>query len=151
MKYVFKITICAMTALIVMSGCFVDLVRQENKEALLESSKQWYVYKILYQNGREFTPIWEQAKSSMSFDVDENRIFGVSVCNNYFATFALSGKKLKVSNSGSSRRICFPHESAEYEYYFLKALEGDFIVRKKGNQMQLEGKEATYYLKLIED
>lgn len=44
-----------------------------------------------------------------------------------------------------------PRERGIYEYYFLKALEGDFIVRKKGNQMQLEGKEATYYLKLIED
>ena len=129
------------------SGCFVDIVREEHKEDLLNPSKQWYVYKITLENGEEIAPKWENAKSSLSFETNENRIFGVSACNNYFATFALKGKKLSVSNSGWSRRICHPEESMMYEYLFIKNLVGEFEVRLEGEEMRLVGSHAVYYLR----
>lgn len=127
-------------------GCFVDLLRQENKENVLESKKEWYVSKIILHDAKELTPIWKDAKSTMVFDADENRIFGVGVCNNYFATFALKGKKLKVSGLGSTRRICKEGESMNYEFWFFKALDGEFTIKKRDGKMELRGDKATYYL-----
>lgn len=132
---------------IISSGCFVDIVREEHKEKLLIPSKQWYVYKITLENGEEITPKWENAKSSLSFDTNENRIFGVSACNNYFATFALKGAKIRISNTGWSRRICQPEESMMYEFLFIKNLTGEFEVKLDKGQMRLIGAHATYYLK----
>ncbi|TLD96516.1 META domain-containing protein [Helicobacter jaachi] len=144
--YIFKAGLAMVLTLLFVNGCFVDLVRHENNEIILESNKQWYVSKITFKDGTEISPVWEEAKSNMNFNVNENRIFGISVCNNYFATFTLKGNKLKVSNIGSSRRMCFPNESMRYEYMFLKYLQGDFIVNKKDGKIRLEGQEATYYL-----
>ncbi|RDU60832.1 META domain-containing protein [Helicobacter marmotae] len=146
-----KIVCLNLMALVLMSACFVDLVRKENQEILLADEKQWRVYKFVLQDGRTFIPIWQDTQATMSFDVDENRIFGINICNNYFATFAIKGTKLTISHSGSSRRICTPSESQEFQFHFLQNLEGEFIVRKDihNDQMRLEGKNATYYLKLI--
>lgn len=144
--HLFLKVIVLVVALMSVQGCFVDLLRQENKENLLESKKQWYVSKIVLNDGRELKPIWADAKSTMSFDTDENRIFGVGVCNNYFATFALKGKKLQVSGVGSSRRMCEENEAMNYEFWFFKALDGGFVVKKKGGKMELKGATATYYL-----
>lgn len=130
-----------------MSGCFVNLITQEYKDSLLEDEKQWYVYKFTLKDGQEFEPIWKEAQSTMSFDTEENRIFGVSVCNNYFATFALRGKKLKVSASGASRRLYHPSESSRYEFWFVRSLEGEFVIEKEGKEMRLKGEHATYYLR----
>lgn len=138
--------IVLVVALMSVQGCFVDLLRQENKENLLESKKQWYVSKIVLNDGQELKPIWEGAKSTMSFDTDENRIFGVGVCNNYFATFALKGKKLQVSGVGSSRRMCEENEGMNYEFWFFKGLAGEFAIKKRGGKMELKGAGATYYL-----
>lgn len=141
----FRIALAA-GLMIGIQGCFVDLLRQENKENLLESKREWYVYKIVLHDARELTPVWEGAKSTMIFDADENRIFGVGVCNNYFATFTLIGKKLQVSGIGSSRRMCEENEGMNYEFWFFKALDGEFAVKKKGDKMELRGNKATYYL-----
>ena len=129
--HLFLKVIVLVVALMSVQGCFVDLLRQENKENLLESKKQWYVSKIVLSDGRELKPIWEGAKSTMSFDADENRIFGVGVCNNYFATFALKGKKLQVSGVGSSRRMCEENEGMNYEFWFFKGLAGEFAIKKR--------------------
>lgn len=144
--HLFLKVIVLVVALMSVQGCFVDLLRQENKENLLESKKQWYVSKIVLSDGRELKPIWEGAKSTMSFDADENRIFGVGVCNNYFATFALKGKKLQVSGVGSSRRMCEENEGMNYEFWFFKGLAGEFAIKKRGGKMELKGVGATYYL-----
>lgn len=129
------------------SGCFVDMLRQESHETLLGSDKEWYVYKIVLGDGQEFTPKWENAKSTLIFSVGENRIFGISACNNYSATFLLKGKKMNVSSIDWSRRICYPEESMKYEYWFLKNLEGNFVVKRSGKELVLESERAVYYLR----
>ncbi|MCH5313421.1 MAG: META domain-containing protein [Helicobacter sp.] len=134
--------------LILMSGCFVDALKEKRQESFLSDEKQWYVYKFVLKDGREFVPTWQNAKSTMSFDVDEGRIFGVSVCNNYFASFKLKGKKLTISDSGTSRRMCYPDETLSYEFNFTRGLEGEFVVYRKDEQMELRGKDITYYLQL---
>lgn len=146
-----KIWFFALMILLTNNGCFFDLMKQENKAFLLESQKQWYVYKILTKDGLEITPPEENTKSTMSFDIDENRIFGIASCNNYFATFALDNRTLTISQKGASRRICFPNESLEYEYIFLQELEGIFKIKKSGKKMQLIGENATYYLQQLSE
>lgn len=135
--------------LICISGCFVDVMRHENEEALFGDGKQWRVYKFVLKDGREFTPMWEEAKSNMAFDISEDKIFGVSVCNNYFASFKLRGKKLQISDSGASRRLCFSEGSGVYEFNFVRGLQGEFVVKRKGRQMELKSKNITYYLEMM--
>ena len=148
-KIMFKKSLICVLLLVFMNGCFLEVLQRENEEQLLGDEK-WYVYKFVLKNGREFEPIWEGVQSSMIFDIDENRIFGVSVCNNYFASFTLKGKKLKMSDSGSSRRMCSPAESMSYEFFFTRGLNGDFVIHRKGKFMEIKGKEMTYYLKPAE-
>lgn len=133
--------------MMVLSGCFVELMKHEQEEAFLSGGKEWYVYKIILEDGRELIPKWENAKSTLSFNVDENRIFGVIACNNYFATFHLKRKKLSVSNTGWSRRICYPEDSMRYEYWFIKSLEGEFVVKKENKELILQSDRAVYYLR----
>lgn len=148
MKYV--ITICfSISALLFSNGCFVDLVKHQNKKNLLESDEEWHVYEIVLKDGTRLTPT-DKYESNMEFDVDENRIFGVAACNNYFATFSLKGKKMRISEKGNSRKLCFPREGMEYERAFLGGLEGSFTVSRENELMQLKGKNATYYLRLTQ-
>nr|QGT50358.1 hypothetical protein Helico5904_0300 [uncultured Helicobacter sp.] len=132
------------------NGCFIDLIKQENKETLLDDGKHWYVYKIVLKSGEEIIPT-QNAKSTMEFDADEDRIFGVGSCNNYFATFALKGKKLTMSNAGSSRRVCYPTEDNRYEFLFVRGLNGTFVVSRNYKEMLLKGSEISYYLRLKAD
>lgn len=141
------ILICFMSLLF--HGCFVDMLREESHETLLKSDSQWIVYKIVLHSGEIIEPNWQwrELVSSMKFDVKQNRIFGKAACNNYFANFKIQGKKLNINKSGSSRRLCFPNESMEYEMNFLTNLNGDFIIKAKANNMILESSKATYYLR----
>lgn len=143
-----KILLASFIALM-FSGCFVDMIREESHESLLKPDVEWVVYKIILESGEVIEPNWQwrELHSDMQFDVKQNRIFGKAVCNNYFATFALKGKQLTISHSGSSRRLCFSNESMDYEMKFLKNLEGSFEVRQKNKEMRLYSPRATYYLR----
>lgn len=142
------IMMCAVALGIMQSGCFVDIVKQEAKESLLAHNQQWYVYKIVLKGGEILTPS-AQSSSTMSFEAEENRIFGIASCNNYFATFNLKGKKLKVQDVGSSKRMCESREAGAYEAKFLEHLHGNFEIKKSSQDMELRGKEAIFYLRQI--
>lgn len=135
---------------IFVNGCFIDLVQQENEKTLLDNNKHWYVYKIVLKSGEEIIPT-HHAQSTMEFDTIEDRIYGIGSCNNYFATFTLKGKKLTMSNSGSSRRVCYPTEDNQYEFLFVRGLNGTFVVSRNYKEMLLKGSEVSYYLRLKTD
>lgn len=142
------------------SGCFVDFLRKENTDILLEGDKEWFVYKIEVKKPFDkeiqasYPMILEPKKgdSSMSFDVDEGRIFGIGSCNNYFATFKLRSDKLRISNVGYSRRMCHPQENMGYERAFFANLKGEFNIKQITNdenirELWLDGEKATFYLR----
>ena len=44
------------------------------------------------------------------------------------------------------KRMCEENEGMNYEFWFFKALDGEFAIKKRGGKMELKGAGATYYL-----
>lgn len=128
------------------SGCVIEVIQDKIDSFVLEPDSTWQVYKIIYHRD-ESTHIIDKFKITMRFDMEQDRIYGINVCNNYFATFELDDMKLAISDAGSSRRECYPRESGRVAFMFISSLNGDFVVKDKGDELELIGEKATYFLK----
>ena len=59
-------------------------------------------WKVIQMNGMESLKNYP----TFEFVEEENRVAGYAGCNNYFATYNLSGSELNFSDAGSTRKMC---------------------------------------------
>lgn len=79
----------------------------------------------------------------------DGRVSGSAGCNNYIASFEVSGEKLKIGPAASTRMVCAdPQGLMEQEALFLRALEKAQTYRIEGNQLELRKADGALAVKL---
>ena len=81
------------------------------------------------------SPSLQAAQQTISFDL-EGAISGNAGCNDYFANYAVNGKKLSISTIGSTKMFCGDGLMAE-ESAFLTALDKAASYRITGDSLQI--------------
>ncbi len=65
------------------------------------------------------------------------RLSGSAGCNNYTASYEISGKNIKIGSIAATRKMCIKAELMEQEAWFLKALETAANYRFDGKRLEL--------------
>ena len=91
-----------------------------------------------YNNGRQaVVSVAIGSKLTADFSID-GKLSGSAGCNNYIATYEVSGKNLKIGTAASTRKSCSdPDGVMEQEMQFLKALATAATYHLEGNQLKL--------------
>ena len=91
-----------------------------------------------YNNGKQaVVSVVIGSKLTADFSAD-GKLSGSAGCNNYTATYAASGKSIKIGPAASTRKMCAdPAGVMEQETQFLKALETAATYHIDGNQLEL--------------
>jgi heat shock protein HslJ len=91
-----------------------------------------------YNNGKQaMVSVAIGSKLTANFSID-GKLSGSAGCNNYTATYEVSGKNLKIGTAASTRKACSdPAGVMEQEMQFLKALEAAATYHLEGNQLKL--------------
>lgn len=85
-----------------------------------------------------------------SFNVENDRIFGNTGCNNYFTGLKINDNgSISTSLAGSTRMMCHEDVINQFEYQYLKNLEGNFSVSQSGENIILESHSARIILNKI--
>jgi heat shock protein HslJ len=97
---------------------------------------QWVV--TGYNNGKQaVVSVIIGSELTADFSAD-GTLSGSAGCNNYTATYAASGKSIKIGPAASTRKMCAdPAGVMEQETQFLKALETAATYHIDGNQLEL--------------
>lgn len=90
-----------------------------------------------------------ESPQDASFNIDNNKIYGSTGCNNYFVDFKWIDKNIiEISdNGGATKMMCHP-EANEFEMIFLKHLVGKFNVTSldKADEVALDNGSFTIIL-----
>ena len=91
--------------------------------------------------------------STLSFDVTQNKIYGVGTCNQFSANYTWKdADRISVYEVSFTRKLCSPHELMDFEINLSKKFEGIYFVQKiDKNSMILKGKGVEIYLKRYEN
>ena len=73
-------------------------------------------WKVIRMDGMDDISI----NPTFEFMEEENRVAGFAGCNNYFATYSISGQELKIGAAGSTRKMC---QDMSVEDVFLEHLQ----------------------------
>lgn len=85
-----------------------------------------------------------------SFNVENDRIFGNTGCNNYFTGLKINDNgSISTSLAGSTRMMCHEDVVNQFEYQYLKNLEGTFSVLQNGENIVLESPSMKIILNKI--
>ncbi|PAF46208.1 hypothetical protein BKH46_08495 [Helicobacter sp. 12S02634-8] len=85
--------------------------------------------------------------ATMNFDPSEHRIYGVTGCNNYFASYAWKDSDhLEVGNTGMTRKLCEPDTLMSFEFRLMRNFNGIFSVKRNGTSMVLDNGKMQIYL-----
>lgn len=93
---------------------------------------RWVVETYLNAGGELVEPLADKELTA-TFDLD--RVSGESGCNNYFASYAVDGNALTISQAGSTLMACEPAELMQQEVDFLAALQSAATYTIDGDQL----------------
>ena len=93
---------------------------------------RWVVETYLNAGGELVQPLADKELTA-TFDLD--RVSGESGCNNYFASYAVDGNALTISQAGSTLMACEPAELMQQEVDFLAALQSAATYTIDGDQL----------------
>lgn len=87
--------------------------------------------------------------ATLNFISKDSRIAGSSGCGSYFASYRWTNTKtINITPGGQTRKICNPSDVMRFDFRFMRALEGDFIVKQyKNDDLVMSGKSMKIYLK----
>ncbi|HIV48366.1 META domain-containing protein [uncultured Helicobacter sp.] len=88
------------------------------------SNKEWNVNRLSIDTKVLFAP----QNATMIFDIDQNRIYGNAGCNNYTANIDTDHNKIIIKRRTFTRKFCESQEVMEYEFEFLRNLEGEYEI-----------------------
>ena len=83
---------------------------------------------------------------SASFNIEDDRIYGNSGCNDYFAAFSGGVASITIGISGATRMYCANEEDNQFENIYLKNLEGTFNVSGDNETIILQSKNMKMTL-----
>ncbi|WP_394995885.1 META domain-containing protein [uncultured Helicobacter sp.] len=109
---------CVMVAMLLLCAC-----SPSPKPSSL-SSKEWKANRLSIDTRVLFAP----QDTTMIFDTDQNRIYGNAGCNNYTANIEIEGNALLIKRRTFTRKLCESQEVMEYEFEFLRGLEGEYEI-----------------------
>lgn len=103
-----------------------------------------------YNNGKQaLVSVVIGSKLTADFSID-GKLGGSAGCNNYTATYEVSGKNLKIGKAASTRKWCSdPDGVMEQEMQFLKALETAAAYRLDGNQLKLRSDDGALLVTFV--
>ncbi len=87
-----------------------------------------------------------ETKLTANFGTD-GRLSGSAGCNNYTASYEVTGKNIKIGSIAATRKMCIKADVMEQEQQFLKALETVATYQFDGNRLEL--RTATNALALM--
>lgn len=98
--------IISFVALLCFASCNV------NKQASISLDGEW---NIIASNGKTIDTTIVERAPIIGFDRAENRVYGNTSCNNFFATMILDSvnSKIQFTNSGATRMMCFDMKTEE--------------------------------------
>lgn len=161
-QYSTKLTFCFFIACIL--GFFVACTDIERLRISVNiKDKDWVVLGV--ESQQKFTKAVEGA--TLSFDIEQKRLFGNTGCNNYAANFEIRQHIIAINNHSTIRKICESQKAMIFEFEFLRTIEGKFELISLNkykqhtldykapevnyeslpkNTMVLMGKKAAYFL-----
>jgi heat shock protein HslJ len=77
-----------------------------------------------------------ETKLTANFGTD-GKLSGSAGCNNYMASYEVSGKSIKIGAIAATRKMCIKADVMEQEQQFLKALETVATYQFDGNRLEL--------------
>jgi len=137
-----------LSALIMASGYKMDtqqlILLDANGNALATFTAQSTILGVTswrvtgYNNGKQaVVSVLIGSELTADFNADGN-LGGSAGCNNYAATYATSGKSIKIDKVASTKKICTrPSGVMEQETQYLKALATAVTYRLDGDRLEL--------------
>lgn len=107
----------------------VILLSCKTQEVSLQSTE----WKLIRLGSNDITTLKEPI--TLLFNEDQSRISGFGGCNRYFATCQLSGNRIAISGTGSTKMFC--EETMKYEDEFLRLLGQIDTFQVKDGYLQL--------------
>ena len=95
-----------------------------------QSEPAWTPQALLGSQWIDAGPAVGQAPVSLDIAQDA-RLSGHAGCNRYLGKAEISGKAVRLINSGSTRMLCFPQEVMDTENRFWQALEQTRSAKKE--------------------
>ncbi|PIK14780.1 META domain-containing protein [Halobacteriovorax sp. JY17] len=91
----------------------------------------------------------KEVDSHFNFQM-EDKLGGNSSCNNYFATYKVKGSEVMISQSGSTKKLCFGKLN-NYEFLFFQSLPLVHRFETERNHLTLFSKEGKVLFKATRD
>jgi heat shock protein HslJ len=107
----------------------VILLSCKAQEVSLHSTK----WKLIRLGSENTTALKEPI--TLVFNEDQSRISGFGGCNRYFGTCQLSGNRITISGTGSTKMFC--EETMRYEDTFFRLLSEVETFQVKNGHLQL--------------
>lgn len=87
--------------------------------------------------------------STLSFDTEQNKIYGNAGCNNFSADYVWKdADNIEIYEVNITRKLCTPSLVMTFELRFARNLKGVFFVEKQDKtSMVLKNKKVQIYLK----
>ncbi|MBP6016484.1 MAG: META domain-containing protein [Candidatus Promineofilum sp.] len=104
---------------------------------------RWVVETYLNAGGALVEPL---ADKELTATFDLERVSGESGCNNYFASYAVDGDSLTISQAGSTLMACEPAELMQQEADFLAALQSAATYTIDGDQLWIANADGETVL-----
>jgi heat shock protein HslJ len=93
---------------------------------------------VNYNNGKAIVTLLPDSSSSMNFGTD-GQVTGSGGCNNYFASYQVTGNNISIGHPGATSRFCpEPAGVMEQETRFLAALQSAATFRIDGNRLEIQ-------------
>lgn len=83
---------------------------------------------------------------SATFNIDNDRIYGNSGCNSYFAGFSRGSDSIMIGTAGATRMYCANEEDNQFENIYLKNLDGEFKISGDSKTIKLYNKNMEITL-----
>lgn len=87
--------------------------------------------------------------ATLNFISKDSSIAGSSGCGSYFASYRWTNTKaIHITPGGQTRKICNPNDVMRFDFRFMRALEGEFVIKQnKNDDLIMSGKSMKIYLK----
>lgn len=79
---------------------------QDSIHQALQSKQEWKIHSFKLNNATEILTFEKEYPFFIGFK--EKEVFGTFGCNNFFGNYDLTNDKLKISNTGMTRKMCEP-------------------------------------------
>ncbi|ATH06795.1 META domain-containing protein [Halobacteriovorax marinus] len=89
------------------------------------------------------------ANANLNFKLEDS-LAGSSSCNSYFGKYKVDGEVLSISQTGSTKKLCFGKLN-NYEFLFFQSLPLVNRYEIRGNNLSLLAKDGKVIFKAIRD